>query len=124
MVELDILGPGQPVHRVPKAVCTSKEYQGSCTNGLKGCFSVRDGTCAFNVYGHRAKDEGNTCTKACGKMGLQCVIGMEGTNNCDCNHIKTTRQQFGCNVDLTTQVKRAAALFALSWRRDRSPVCV
>ena len=104
MVEMDVMGPGNPVHRIPENVCTKLQYKGSCADShLKGCPSRRDGTCSFNVYGHRTVDEGNTCSKACAKVGLKCVIGFEGASNCHCNHIRTSRQQFGCHIDLSTQ---------------------
>jgi hypothetical protein len=91
-----------PLVAIPAAQCKALQYQGSCTNNLKGC-SWHDGSCGFNVYGHRGSDRGNTCAKACATNGLKCVAGMEGTNNCACSHMDTVRQEFSCEQDLSAQ---------------------
>ena len=91
-----------PLIPVAAATCTAlKAPAGSCANRITCPRS--DGTCGINIYGHRGQDNGNTCEKACFRIGLQCVTGMEGTNNCACAHMNTVRQKFPCDSNLYTQ---------------------
>eukprot|EP01047_Picozoa_sp_COSAG01_P025613 COSAG01_NODE_1624_length_9704_cov_186.948777_9_plen_507_part_00 len=64
---------------------------------------MRGDVCGINVYGHRGQDEGQTCTKACATMGLGCITGMEGGNNCECRFFDNVRQRFSCNQNLRHQ---------------------
>merc|ERR1711988_1373646 len=102
--------PPSMILPVSRAQCSSVKYTGSCGNNPSCPRS--DGTCGINVYGHRGSDNGNTCTRACAKVGLACTQAVEGTNNCNCGHLNSFYQTFSCDQNLHRQPhKRSKAHF-------------
>ena len=80
-----------------------KVHKGLATSG--SVLAIRAFCCDFSwdsLCASQAKVD-----DACNKLGFSCYKAIEGTNNCNCNHMNTIRQRFSCTANLNKQPHKA-----------------